>query len=271
MSHVASEEKHILDNIRSKQMNMEEKKNTINQKAHDFEQKKKKQDCEGPQQFKIGDDIVNDTTEGFESVEGENDNEKKKLKENRKKAKQALKNKVEDYNTNKEPVNKTTNYKTDEFKNINPKEFVLGDYVSQAVDDSFAEIEKPDYSESSDLPIEKSVDLKSLTEPHADKISESSGVARTHTTEGINPDQFYIKDDFSIYEANDFSNNSQSNNAKGVNKDLKKKIFEHKIKNFNKQHDTKLNKDLDTRSEISVRLHDTEKRPKTAYKEEVSS
>jgi hypothetical protein len=253
-------------------MNMEEKKNTVKQKAHNFEQKKRKQDNEGPQQFKISDDRVNDTTEGFESVEGENDNEKNNLKENRKKAKQAFKNKVEDYNINKEHVNKTTTYEPDEFNKINPKEFVLGDYVSQAIDDSFAEIEKTDYAELPDPRREKSVDLKSITQPHDNEVSESSVVARTHTTEGINPDQFYVNDDFSKYDADDFSNNSQSNYAKGVNKDLKKKkILEHK-KLFEKQHDIKLNKDLDAHSEISIRLHgDTKKRPKTAYQEKVSS
>lgn len=269
MSQAASEEKRILNNIPSKKTNIEEKKNTANQRAINFEQKKNKQDNTGPRQFQIGDDRDNDPTEGFESVEGENDDEKNKIKENRKNAKQAFKSKVEDYNQNKEPVNKTKTFNQSEKNRINPREFVIGDSASQAVDDDFAEKERPDYEDSSDPKQEKSVQLQSETEPQDDdKVSESSGVARTHTTEAINPDQIKFKDDLSKYDENDFSNNSQSNWAKGINKDIKrKKKLE---KRFEKQHDTKLNQDLDVHSEQSVRLGEPKKRPKTAYKEKVS-
>lgn len=65
------------------------------------ENQKRKEDAEGPQQFNIGDDQTADPTEGFESVEGENDDEKHKIKENRKKMKQEFKAKVDQKVTKK--------------------------------------------------------------------------------------------------------------------------------------------------------------------------
>lgn len=249
--------------------NIEELKKSAKIRTKNLQQKRNKQDNIGPQEFRIGDDIDHDPTEGFESVEGENDKEKKKYKQQHKKAKEAFKSKVKNYEqqkaqniTHMESMSKTSGQ-----NQINPKEFILHDSGSQAVDDGFAEKEKPSYAENSESHIEKSIGLNSFTEPQENEIaSEISITGRTHTTEAINPEEFRIKDDISRFDEKDFSNNSQSNYAKGINKNIKRqKKLEQK---FEKKHDTKLNKDLDIHSEQSVRLGgNRKKRPKTAYKE----
>ena len=211
-----------------------------------------------------------DATEGFESVEGENDQEKQQRKENHKKAKEAFKNKVKDYDLNKNTAKpRIDSIGSSQNRNkINPQEFVIGDSGSQAIDDGFAEKEKPSYAdEESEIRREKSVQLQSFTEPVEEKSSTLSIVERSHTTEAINPEEFQIKDDLSKFDEKDFSDNSKSNYAKGINKNLKRqKKFEQQ---FEKAHGTKLNKDLEINSEQSVRLGESGKktRPKTAYKE----
>lgn len=90
----------------------------------------------------------------------------------------------------------------------------------------------------------------------------------SHATAAINPKEFRLGDgDLSKYDEKDFSQNSGSNCAKNLNKEKKrqKKIEQ----NFEQKHGTKLNKDLDIKSELSIRLDENNKktRPKTAYKE----
>ncbi|CAI2374055.1 unnamed protein product [Moneuplotes crassus] len=269
MSQIDKNEKEILNNLPKAPVKIQDKKTHAKIRAKNLQNKKKKEDNIGPTEFKISDDVDPDPTEGFESVEGENDQEKKKKKLDHKKAKETFKSKVKDYDLNQ--------HKKSEFgdsvardgrsERINPKEFVIGDSGSQAVDDGFAEKEKPSYADQSEDNREKSVALQSFTEPIEDeKSSVISAVARTHTTEAINPNEFKINDDISRFDEKDFSNNSQSNYAQGINKNLKRqKVME---KRFEKDHDTKLQKDLDIHSEQSVRLGENgRKRPKTAFKD----
>ena len=174
---------------------------------------------------------------------------------------------MKDYQEKNQKLKKQTTGKYTSEGNINPKEFVLNDSKVQSVDKDFIEQEKPLYSDVSEQPQEKSVEIVSLTDPEEeDESQEPSGYNMSQATEAINPQEFKIGDDLSKFDENDFSQNSKSNCAKGINKDRKrqKKVE----KNFEKSHGTKLNQDLETHSEQSVRLGEKEKkRPKTAYKE----
>ena len=111
--------------------------------------------------------------------------------------------------------------------------------------------------------VEKVIKLKKVS----NEVSQS-GISSQSAK--INPAEFRLGDgDISKYEENDFSNNSKSNVAKGINKSKKRQKEYEKI--FEKDHKTKLNQDLEIKSEMSVRLDEKEQkkiRPKTAIAKE---
>jgi hypothetical protein len=205
------EEKKILDNIKpSPEKKNLEKAQLSKQVSKHQEQKKKLQDVIGPVEFNIKDDREEDPTEGFESVEGANDSDKRKLKEGHKQMKQAFKSKVADYKEHK-PIN--TKLSSDKGY-VNPKEFVLGDDISMASDaEGFAEKERPQYSESADHEHEKSVALQSFTEIRDEEESFREQEEQSDHFEGdIDPKEFKIADGkLKKYDEVDFSDNSKSN------------------------------------------------------------
>ena len=107
-----NKEKEILNNIGKSTNIKAEKGKTLKMLNKNQELKKKQQDNEGPREFQLGDGIEADPTEGFESVEGEGEEDKQMMKQAHKQMKQAFKNKVTDYQISKQPISRksTTEY-----------------------------------------------------------------------------------------------------------------------------------------------------------------
>jgi hypothetical protein len=209
-------EKVILDKVKT-QGSLPSKNNKVvtNQLKKHQEQKKKAEDAEGPQEFRIGDDLSADLTEGFESFDGRTKNEKQTKKEAHKRSKEQYKAKVKTYVENKQFERQEI--EEDLGDDINPKEFVLGDSKSQATDFGFAEKEKILFSERDEKVEEsdKSFAMKEHTakevEVEEEESEELEGYQMSQASEIINPKEFGIKDDLSKLDFQDFSQNSGSN------------------------------------------------------------
>ena len=139
--------------------------------------------------------------------------------------KQAFINKVNDYKAAKVPISRKTTFEAN-VSNINPREFVLWDNKSLAeVDNDFMEKDKPIFDDE-EFSRKESYDVQSFTElKQFDREEESAGDIEDFEWQAsqINPNQIKINDgDISKYDENDFDENSQSNVARGINKDKQK-------------------------------------------------
>ena len=179
------------------------------------ELKKAQGESINPKEFKIGDDKNADPTEGFESVEGEGDEDKLNRKKSLKEAKNKFKNKLADYDI-KQTIKRIETTKSD---NITPGEFVIWDYKSLAENaDDFTEKEKP-LSSNKD---ESELEIQEFSE-HNNEKQHQSELNVSIKSNKINPMEFKLGDgDISKFDENDFSNNSKSNVAKDINKSKKR-------------------------------------------------